>query len=377
MIMNEEHRLLAETAREFLAAKSPVAALRRLRDTRDALGYDPALWAEIVGLGWTAIVLPEEHGGLAFGYRGLGSVFESIGRNLAPTPLLATVVLGGGLLHDAGSQAQRAHWLPRVVDGSALLALALDEGARHDPAAVRTSARQVDGGWVLDGEKWFVLDGHIADRLLVVARSAGAAGDARGLSLFLVDPAAPGVARTRTWMADSRNAARVTLSQVRVDAEDLIGPAHEGAGALEATLDRARVCLAAEALGVVGEAFDRTVAYLKERVQFDVPIGSFQALQHRAARLYVEIELLRSCVAAALDALDHDSAQAPLLASLAKARAADLSERALNEAVQLHGGVGVTDALDIGLFLKRGRALQQTFGDAVYHRDRWARLSGF
>jgi len=377
MIMNEEHRLLAETAREFLAAKSPVAALRRLRDTRDALGYDPALWAEIVGLGWTAMVLSEEHGGLDFGYRGLGSVFESIGRNLAATPLLSTVVLGGGLLHDAGSEAQRAHWLPRVVDGSALFALALDEGPRHDPAAVRTSARQVDGGWVLDGEKWFVLDGHIADRLLVVARSAGAAGDHGGLSLFLVDPASPGVARTRTWMVDSRNAARVTLSQVRVDAEDLIGPAHEGAGVLEATLDRARVCLAAEALGVVGEAFDRTVAYLKERVQFDVPIGSFQALQHRAARLYVEIELLRSCVAAALDALDHDSAQAALLASLAKARAADLSERALNEAVQLHGGVGVTDALDIGLFLKRGRALQQTFGDAVYHRDRWARLSGF
>jgi alkylation response protein AidB-like acyl-CoA dehydrogenase len=210
-----------------------------------------------------------------------------------------------------------------------------------------------------------------------VARSTGAPGEAHGLSLFLVDPRAEGVEVKRSLMADSRNAARVRLSGVRLDGAALLGKADEGYALLDPVLDRARICLAAEALGVIGEVFERTNAYLKERVQFDVAIGSFQALQHRMARLYVDIEMLRSCVAAALEAIDSGSAEVALLASLAKARAADLAERALNEAVQLHGGIGVTDELELGLFVKRGRVIQQTFGDGVFHRDRYANLKGF
>lgn len=377
LLLDDEQRMLRDSAREFLTRRSPVAALRALRDRRDERGYDPAIWREISELGWPAAVLPEAYGGLGVGYKGLGAVFEQIGRTLAATPLLSTVVLGGGLLTEGGSDAQRDLWLPKIVAGEALLALALEEAARHDPAQVILSARRESGSWRLDGDKTFVLDGHVAARLIVVARSSGTPGQSAGLSLFLLDPAVRGVRIERSRLVDSRNAARVHLSDVRLGDDALIGTPGEAFGALDRVLDRARVCAAAELLGVIGEAFERTVAYLKERVQFDVPIGSFQALQHRAARLYVEIELLRSCLAAALEAADDGAATAAELASLAKARASDLSEKALNEAVQMHGGVGVTDALDLGLFLKRARVLQQTFGDGPFHRDRYARLRSF
>jgi alkylation response protein AidB-like acyl-CoA dehydrogenase len=377
LLLNEEQRMLRDSAKEFLAARSPVAALRGLRDRRDPLGYDPQLWQEIAGLGWPAAALPESHGGLGVGYMGLGTVFEQAGRTLAATPLLSTVVLGGGLLTEAGSAAQRERWLPDIAAGKALFALALEETPRHDPADVAMSATREADRWRLDGEKQFVLDGHVADRLVIAARTSGAAGQRDGLSLFLVDPAVAGVQIERTWLVNSRNAARIRFRDVQLGDDALIGRPDAAYAALDRVLDHARACVAAELLGVIVEAFERTVAYLKERVQFDVPIGSFQALQHRAARLYVEIELLRSTVAAALEAADAAREDAALLASLAKARASDLGAKALNEAVQMHGGVGVTDELDIGLFLKHARVLQQAFGDGAFHRDRYARLRGF
>lgn len=381
MLLNDEQRMLRDSAQQFLAERAPVAALRRLRSEGDPIGYDPALWREVVELGWTAAIFPEDSGGLGAGFKGLGAIFEQVGRNLSALPLLSSVVLGGGLLLRAGSAEQRSAWLPRIMAGEARVALALDETPRHHPSVIRTRARREGQGWVLEGEKWFVLDGVGADVLVVVARTAepaaGAHGGEHGLSLFLVDAGTGGVQTQRSRMADSRNTARVGLNAVRVGADALLGTLHRGFEPMDAVLDQARVCLAAETLGVLREAFERTIAYLKERVQFDVPIGSFQALQHRAARLYTELEMLASCVAAALAAQDDGDAEAALLASLAKARAADLSEKLLNEAVQLHGGIGVTDELDIGLFLKRGRALQQTFGDGVFHRDRYARLKGF
>jgi alkylation response protein AidB-like acyl-CoA dehydrogenase len=378
LLLNEEQRMLRDSAQEFLAARSPVAALRALRERRDERGYDPELWRDVVGLGWPAAVLPEACGGLGIGYQGLGAVFEQLGRTLAATPLLSTVVLGGGLVAEAGSPAQRDAWLPRLAEGEALLALALEEAPRHDPTRVALRASRDEAGqWRLAGEKHLVLDGHVADRLVVVARSAGAPGHRAGLSLFLVDPRAEGVTVERTWMVDSRNAARVRFANVRLDDDALLGAPGEAFATLDRVLDRGRACLAAELLGLIAEAFERTIGYLKERVQFDVPIGSFQALQHRAARLYVEIELLRSCVAAALEALDGGRPESAMLVSLAKARASDLGEKALNEAVQMHGGIGVTDGFDLGLYLKRARVLQQTLGDGPYHRDRYAHLRGF
>ena len=378
-LLNDEQRQLGDSATEFLNAQSPISLQRRLRDERAPLGFEPALWQQVVDLGWPAAVFPEEYDGLGVGYAGLGAVFEAMGRTLAALPLLSSVVLCGELLLAAGSEEQRQRWLPGLVDGQQRLALALDEQGRHHPERIKTRARRnaQGNGWVLDGEKWFVIDGLGASWLIVVARVLDAQGTDEGIGLFMVEAAQAGVTLAPTLLADSRNHARLTLSNVEV-ADDLrLNAAHDGAQALDAALDRARICLAAEGLGLLREAFERTNAYLKERVQFDVAIGSFQALQHRMARLYTDLEMLQSCVRAALSAIDTQDAELALLASLAKARASDLCEKLMNEAVQLHGGIGVTDEFDLGLMVKRARVLQHSLGDGVFHRDRYARLKGF
>jgi alkylation response protein AidB-like acyl-CoA dehydrogenase len=375
-LLNDEQRQLGDSATEFLNAQSPISLQRRLRNERAPLGFEPALWQQVVELGWPAAVFPEAYDGLGVGYSGLGAVFEAMGRTLAALPLLSSVVLCGELLLAAGSEPQRRRWLPGVIDGRQRLALALDEQGRHHPERISTRARRnaQGDGWVLDGEKWFVIDGLGAPWLIVVARVVGADG---GLGLFMVEAAQAGVTLQPTLLADSRNHARLMLANVEVADDMRLTAALDAAQALDAALDRARICLAAEGLGLLREAFERTTVYLKERVQFDVPIGSFQALQHRMARLYTELEMLQSCVCAALSAIDTGTAELALLASLAKARASDLCERLMNEAVQLHGGIGVTDEFDLGLMVKRARVLQHSLGDGVFHRERYARLKGF
>lgn len=374
-LLNEEQRQLSDSAIEFLRAQSPLSVQRQLRDTRAELGFEPSLWQQVVDLGWPAAVFPESEGGLAVGYQGLGAVFEAIGRNVAALPLLSSVVLCGELVLRAGTEAQRQRWLPGLMDGTQRMALALDEQGRHDPSKIKTRARRVADGWVLDGEKWFVIDGTGAPWVIVVARTGDSAAD--GLGLFLVETNGAGVSLQPTRLADSRNYARLQLAGVQVSEEQRLGDSDLAEQALSAALDRARICLAAEALGLTREAFDRTNTYLKERVQFDVQIGSFQALQHRMARLYTELEMLQSCVRAALSAIDSDAADLALLASLAKGRASDLCEKLMNEAIQLHGGIGVTDEFDLGLIVKRARVLQATLGDGVFHRNRYACLKGF
>ena len=378
-LLNDEQRQLGDSATEFLNAQSPISVQRRLRDERAPLGFAPALWQQVVDLGWPAAVFPEEYDGLGVGYAGLGAVFEAMGRTLAALPLLSSVVLCGELLLTAGSEAQRQRWLPGLVNGQQRLALALDEQGRHHPERIKTRARRnaQGNGWVLDGEKWFVIDGLGASWLIVVARVLDVQGTEEGIGLFMVEAAQAGVTLQPTLLADSRNHARLTLTNVEVSDDLCLPTANDAAQALDAALDRARICLAAEGLGLLREAFERTNAYLKERVQFDVPIGSFQALQHRMARLYSELEMLQSCVRAALSAIDTQDAELALLASLAKARASDLCEKLMNEAVQLHGGIGVTDEFDLGLMVKRARVLQHSLGDGVFHRDRYARLKGF
>lgn len=371
-LLNDEQRMLRDSARDFLDGQSPVSLQRKLRDDDVPLGFDPSLWRQAVALGWPVAALPEAQGGLGFGYAGLGTVFELMGRHLSALPLLSTVVLCGELLLRAADAGQQQRWMPLLMEGGERFALALDESGRHAPEQIATRARREVGGWVLDGEKWFVIDGVGARRLIVTALT-----DDGSLGLFVVDTARPGVSVQRSRMVDSRNSARVTFRGVRLADDVRLAAAPDSAQALAAALDRARICLAAEGLGLTREAFERTVAYLKERVQFDVVIGSFQALQHRVARLYVELELLESCVRGALAAIDSEAADLPLLASLAKARASDLCERVLNEAVQLHGGIGVTDEFDLGLFVKRARVLQQTLGDGIFHRNRYACLTGF
>ena len=377
LVLTEEQELLQQTAREFVKERSPVAKLRELRDSQDRVGFSRELWKEMAELGWVGIVYPEEYGGAGLGCAELGLVLEECGRQLVAEPFLSTVLLGGSAVLRAGNETQRKDVLPAVCAGERILALALQETSRHDPARIALRAEPQGEAYVLSGEKCFVLDGHVADQLVVVARTSGEIQDREGISLFLVDANAKGVSVTRTHMVDSRNAARIRFAGLEVERSALLGEVGRGASILDQVLDRATVGLCAELLGGIQEACDRTLAFLKEREQFGVPIGSFQALKHRAAVMFCEIELTRSIVIEALRALDEERADAPQLASMAKARCADAYFLVGNEAVQMHGGIGVTDESEIGFFLKRARVAQMTLGDAAYHRDRFARLRGF
>jgi alkylation response protein AidB-like acyl-CoA dehydrogenase len=377
LALTEEQELLRSTAREFVAEHSPVKELRRLRDSNDPVGFSRELWRQMAELGWAGIVLPEEFGGADLGYAELGVVLEECGRTLAATPFVSTVLLGANALLLAGNGTQKKELLHAVAKGELVLAFALQEGPHHAPYQVATSATPTRDGYTLSGKKTFVQDGHVADQLIVVARSSGKAGERDGLSLFLVPKSARGLQITRTTMVDGRNSANVELRDVEVDRSAVIGTLGRGADVLDPVLDRATIGLSAELLGTIAEAFERTVNYLKTRKQFGVPIGSFQALKHRAAEMFTQVELSRSIVLDALRAIDEKRPDVPALASIAKARVSDAAHLVGNEAVQMHGGIGVTDEEEIGLFLKRARVAELTLGDAAYHRARFASLSGF
>ena len=376
-VLDEDQALIRDTAREFCASKAPVTQLRALRDEADALGYSAETWREMSELGWPGIVIPEAHGGTGFGWQALGVILEETGRTLTASPLYATVMLGAAALLRGASDAQQAEWLPRVATGEVTLALALEEGPHHAPYGSALTAKADGDGFVLDGAKCFVIDGHSADALIVVARSSGSAGDRDGLSLFIVPADAAGVTRTRTTMADSRNAANISFEGVRVAGDALLGALGEGAETLDPVLDGARIGMAAEMLGSATEAFERTVAYLKERTQFGEVIGSFQGLKHRAADAFTELEISRSVVLDALTALDEGRDDIAKLASLAKSRMGETLNLISREAVQMHGGIGMTDEYEIGFFLKRARVQEAAFGGERFHRDRYAALSGY
>ncbi|MEC8070551.1 MAG: acyl-CoA dehydrogenase, partial [Pseudomonadota bacterium] len=278
-----------------------------------------------------------------------------------------------------GSDEQKAELLPQLAAGELLLALALEESHKHDPYGIQTTASATEDGYVLDGNKTFVLDGHVADKLIVAARTSGEVGSREGISLFLVDREANGVSVTRTIMADSRNAANVKLDAVKVGNDALLGTADTAADTLDQALDIARIGLSAEMLGGIQECFERTVEYLKERKQFGVAIGSFQALKHRAADMFCEIELSKSCVLEALTALDEqrDRDEVAKLASLAKAKVGETYNLVSREGIQMHGGIGMTDEFDIGFFIKRAAVAEQTFGDVNFHRNRYGELEGY
>ena len=377
LVLTEEQTMLRDMAKDFFTEQVPVANLRKLRDEEDDLGYDKEVWQQIVELGFAGILIPEEQGGTGFGPMGLGIVMTEAGRTLAATPLYSTAVLGAGLIMAAGSEAQKADLLPKIAGGDLLTALALEETNHHNPANVAMAAEKSGDGYKLSGEKKFVIDGHIADKLIVVARTAGAAGDSQGLSMFLIDADAKGVSITRTHMVDSRNAAIVSLDGVEVTADDALGGIGAAYPELENVLDLGRACVAAEMLGGAEAVFDTTLEYLKERKQFGVIIGTFQALKHRAAEMFCEVEICRSVVLEALSALDERRNDVPAVTSLAKARVGEAARLITNEGVQMHGGIGMTDAVDMGLYLKRARVQAQMLGDSNFHRARYADLGGY
>jgi alkylation response protein AidB-like acyl-CoA dehydrogenase len=377
LVLDNEQTLLRQTAVDFARARLPVANLRRLRDGADATGFDRGAWREMADLGWAGMLIAEELGGNGFGYLGLGLVMESLGRTLAASPLLSTVVLSGTALSRTADSEESKALLAGIARGEAVVAFACEESPSHRPDHVATTAVRSGAGYALNGHKRFVIDGHVANRIIVVARTSGNIDERAGLSLFLVDPATSGVRRQRLEMVDSRNATDIVLDNVVVPGSSLLGREGDAADVLDAVLDRGRILLSAEMLGMAQEDFETTLAYLKQRTQFGVPIGSFQALKHRAVAMFQEIELSKSVVLEALTALDEDRPDVPRLAAACKAQVNDTLKLVSNEAVQLHGGMGVTDEIDVGLYLKRARVAQATFGNSTFQRDRFASLEGF
>ena len=377
LVLNEEQQSLKDIAKEFLQKNAPVTHFREIRDTENELGYDPDLWKQMVDLGWSGILVPEEYGGFNFGMVGMGSILEEMGKMLTPSPLFSTGVLGASLISLGGNDKQKQTYLPQIVDGSITSALALEEGNRHSPLSINTEARKDGKNYTLTGNKTFVIDGHSSNLLIVAARTSGSENDSSGITLFLVDPSINGVEVNKTSMVDSRNSANITLNEVIVSLDDVLGEENNGAALLEEVLDRAQIAISAEMLGNASQAFDITLEYLKERKQFGAVIGSFQALQHRAAEMYSELELTKSSVIAACVAADEQSNDLRRMASLAKFKAGETNHLVTNEAVQMHGGVGVTDEYDVGLYLKRARVTEQIFGNSEYHLDRYASLSEY
>ena len=369
--------MLRESARDFLRTESPVSQLRQLRDAADATGFSPALWTQFAEMGFSGVLVPETLGGMGLGYVEAGIVMEQIGHNLSASPFLASNVVAATALMHAGNPAQKALWLPRLASGAAIATLAVEEHTKHRPSHIALSATPSAHGFVLDGSKTVVRESHVADLLIVAARRAGEPGDLEGITLFLVDAKARGVEIERTIMADAHNAGRIRFNQVAVHTEAVLGPVDGGWTTLHAALNAGRAAAAAELLGVADEAFARTVQYLKERKQFDRLIGEFQGLQHRAAQLYCELELTRAAVGQALGQLDADPSSASESVSIAKARAGRTATLAVQEAVQMHGGMGMTDEFDIGFFMKRARVLQELFGDANFHLNQLAQLRGY
>jgi len=375
--LTEEQTMIRDQARAWATGEAPVQSFRALRDAGRLERFSPALWRAMVDMGWTGILVPELYGGSGLGLLTFGLVLQETGRQLTASPLLTSALVGASALLLGGNDAQQQALLPAVVDGSAIVTLAVDEGPRHDPRRIGLRAQRSGDDYTLSGSKRFVPEGGIATHVVVAARTAGSDDDDGGITLFLVPATAPGLAREALDTVDSRGYANLTFDGVAVGGDAVLGPVDGGRALLDAVLDRARAGASAEMFGTACQAFDMTIDYLKTRVQFGQPIGSFQALGHRAADLFSEKELAQSCVEAALQVLDDDADDAARLCSLAKFKTAAFMHHVSNELIQIHGGIGMTDEFDAGLYLKRARAVETAWGNPAWHLDRYARLSGF
>jgi len=382
IVLNDTQDMLRDSALTFLRENAPISALRAMRDSGDPVGFSRELWQRFADLGLAGVLVPEAYGGSGLGVVEAGVIMEAIGRTLAPSPFLSTAVLGASLLTHFGNDAQRDALLPAIAAGRHLTALALDEAGKHRPFRLSTRATADAGGYRIDGSKQLVVDGHVADTLIVAARTAdaqpGQSEDTQGITLLLVPRTSRGVRIERVVLADATQAARIVFEGVQVPADAVLGDVDGGGAILERALDIGRAVLSSELLGIADEAFARTLAYLKERRQFGKIIGEFQALQHRAAHLFTELELTRAIVLRCQQRLDESAPDGPeALASAAKAKAGETATLAVQEGVQMHGGIGMTDEFEIGFFMKRARTAQEWLGDANFHADRWARLRGY
>ncbi len=369
--LSEEQEMIVDAVQKFVANDSPVERFRKLREHET--GWEKSVWKAMGEYGWLGVEVPEELGGYGGTFVDVALILEQLGRGLVPEPYIASVVLAGGLLTKLGTDAQQEATLAPMIAGDTSLALAYSERqSRYDLADCRTTAKKDGDGWVLDGTKVWVLNGHAADQVIVAARTSGGPTDAQGISLFIVDGEAEGLRRVSVPGMDGQKSGLLELSGVKVGADRLLGAEGEAFDALEWAVDRGAAAACAEAQGELSELFERTVAYLKQREQFGVPIGTFQALQHRAADMYAEVELCKSV--GLLAAIQADSDDAELRKSEVSAAKRQLTHGGWfvqENAIQLFGGIGVTDEQDEGLFFKRVRVLQGLFGDADFHVGRF------
>ena len=375
-VLNDEQKMLKDAAAAWVRERAPVTELRKLKENTDVYGFQPSLYQEMAEMGWAGILIPEAYGGVEFGFTGLGLILEELGKTLTASPLLSCSLAASALVL-GGSEEQKQEFLPGIAAGEMIAALAIDEDHRHAPLNTALQAERNANGWQLSGSKTAIAEGMSATLAIVLARTAGNPGDRDGLSLFIVNTAADGLRRSPRHQIDARDIAHYEFEQLQLPADALLGEEGKAADIVEPVLDRACIALAAEMLGNASEALDVTLEYLKIREQFGAIIGSFQALQHRAAHMLGELELTRSAIEAALQAVDDEQENLSQLASLAKVLACDTLKLISNEMIQMHGGIGMTDEHDAGLYIKRARAAAASYGNASYHRLRYARLSGF
>jgi alkylation response protein AidB-like acyl-CoA dehydrogenase len=375
--LTQEQTLIREQAKSWMTEQYPVRKFREMRDSGNPLGFSQDTWQGMIDMGWSGILVPEQYGGSGLGYQTFGLVLEETGRQLTASPLFASAYAGATALLVSGSDQQKQDHLPHIVDGSHIMTLAIDEGPRHAPLQTALRAERKGAGFVLNGTKTFVHEGLAATHLIVAARTAGSVGDDHGLTMLIVRADSDGIARNRLSTADSRGYANIGFDHVEVPADAALGEIDAGYASMDAILDRCRAGIAAEMLGTASQAFDMTLEYLKTRVQFGQVIGSFQALGHRAADLFSAMELSRSCMEAALQAIDGDADNIAELCSLSKARTGEFLHEMSNQLIQVHGGIGMTDEFDAGFYLKRARVLETAFGNQAFHRDRYATLLGF
>jgi len=374
---DDDQTMLADSASQFMAEEGAIKKqLRHYRDGDCPDGFGHALWKQFGEMGFTGIMVSEADGGLGMGHVEAGIVMEEIGRNLTPSPFLTSSVLAATALGH-GSDEVRGRYLPGLLTGDSVFAVAIDEGAKHRPERIKTKAEKSGNGFKLSGKKDFVIHGASADMIVVAARTSGAEGDADGITLFAVPKDASGLSQDAVRLVDSSVATHMVLDGVELDGGAVIGEVDGGRDILNRMLNAGRIGAAAEGAGVARGAMDMTIDYLKQRKQFGKLIGEFQALQHRAAHLYSEVEIARAVVIKAQQLLDADAPSAELMVSVAKAKVGQAAGLAVREGVQMHGGIGMTDEYDIGLYMKRDRALQEFLGDVYYHAERVAQISGY
>jgi alkylation response protein AidB-like acyl-CoA dehydrogenase len=375
--LTEEQSMIQHQAQSWVIKHASVQEFRNVRDGESDVEFSPQIWSEMVRMGWAGIIIPEAYGGSDLGYLTFGLILEQAGRQLSASPLFASALVGASAILLGGSENQKKMLLPGIADGSEIVTLALEEGPRHAPKNIGLTADANADGFTFSGSKTFVFEGMSATSYIVAARTDGKAGSPEGITLFVVPADAEGIKRTKLNTVDSRGYANIEFSQVKVTVGAVLGTVGEGHALLETILDRARAGIAAEMLGTGSQAFEMTLEYLKTRVQFGQVIGSFQALGHRAAGFYSQKELARSCVEAALQSIDNNDGNIDEMSSLAKCKVGDFLHDMSNELIQIHGGIGMTDEFNAGLYLKRARVLESSYGNQAYHRNRYAQIKGF